>query len=254
MLTSIDTNVKISDDQKEMSLILNKFEHKEPSIQQLAEHLGFNADEQKMIKLFWEPAFNKGWIYLSDEIILDQLTKEKGKDSLTNFYKQVFLSDDYVENIDYKKITKDDDLVKMHNEFLCSLNFATQKDNRGGVNKKYYAITEKTYEKLLISGKIRKLKNIKYDEKKVSNKLSDQLDGKREVTLKCGKRIDILSNTEIIEVKSYKSRLSAIGQILYYSKCYPDKQKRIHLFDHNNKTDLRFQTICDELCIIVTYE
>ena len=179
MLTSIDTNVKISDDQKEMSLILNKFEHKEPSIQQLAEHLGFNADEQKMIKLFWEPAFNKGWIYLSDEIILGQLTKSTSKDALRHFYNKVFLSDDYVENIDYKKITKKDKLVKMYEEF-DSQKFANQKDDENQESneefdsqkfanqnfdedkssaknkdktkqgaKKYYAITGKTYKDLL---------------------------------------------------------------------------------------------------------
>ena len=101
----------------------------------------------------------------------------------------------------------------MYEDFY-SLNFTNRKNKTKQESKKYYAITCETYEKLIISGKLRKSKNIKYDEKKLSNKLSNQLDGKREVTLKCGKRIDVSLNTEIIEVKSYKYRLSSIGQIL----------------------------------------
>jgi hypothetical protein len=90
---------------------LVKFNYAVTSTQQLAEHMGFSDDEQRMLTMFWEPAFNGSWIYLSDEIILGQLTKEKGKDALTNFYKQVLLTNDYVEGVDYKKIDKHDDLV-----------------------------------------------------------------------------------------------------------------------------------------------
>ena len=46
---------------------LFKLEYKEHAIEQLALLHNFTSDEQKMIKMFWEPAFNQGWIYLSDE-------------------------------------------------------------------------------------------------------------------------------------------------------------------------------------------
>ena len=79
--------------------MLKKYNYKEVSNKQLAEHLNFTEEEQKMIQMFWEPAFNGSWIYLNDEIILSQLTNEKGKNALCNFYKQVLLTEDYKENV-----------------------------------------------------------------------------------------------------------------------------------------------------------
>ena len=70
-----------------------------------------------MLAMFWKPAFNGGWIYLSDEIILEQMTNENSKDALQNFYNRVLMTDDYVEGIDYKKISKDDELVKNYEEY-----------------------------------------------------------------------------------------------------------------------------------------
>jgi hypothetical protein len=103
MLTNSDTGFKISDTQISIQIALAKYEYKEPSIEQLAEHMGFNTDERQMIKLFWEPAFNQGCIYLSDEIILGQMTNETGKDAIRHFYIRVLLSDDYIEEVDYKR-------------------------------------------------------------------------------------------------------------------------------------------------------
>ena len=123
---------------------LVKLEYKEPDIEQLAILHNFTSDEQKMIKMFWEPAFNQGWLYLSDEIILEQMTNEKGRMALTNFYKQILFTEEYIENIDYKKIKKNDELIQKYEEF-CSLSIMNKKDTRGGANKKYYAITD-TYE------------------------------------------------------------------------------------------------------------
>lgn len=148
MLTNSNTDSKISDAQNNMLLTLAKYEYKEPSIDQLAVHMGFNTDEQRMLKLFWDPAFNQGWIYLSDEIILGQMTNEIGKDAIRHFYNRVFLSNDYVEGFDYKNITKDDDLIKIYEEF-DSPNLANQKNKAKQGAKKYYAVTGETYKDLL---------------------------------------------------------------------------------------------------------
>ena len=78
---------------------LVKLEYKEPDIEQLAILHNFTSDEQKMIKMFWEPAFNQGWLYLSDEIILEQMTNEKGRMASTDFYNRVLLTEEYIENI-----------------------------------------------------------------------------------------------------------------------------------------------------------
>jgi hypothetical protein len=49
-------------------------------------------------------------------------------------------------------------------------------------------------------------------------------------------RIDLLTDTQIIEVKGFSEWKSALGQILAYSAFFPTHQKRIHLF--GNETQL----------------
>ena len=46
--------------------MLKKYDYTEVSTQQIAEHLNFSEEEQKMIKMFWEPTFNGSWIYLNN--------------------------------------------------------------------------------------------------------------------------------------------------------------------------------------------
>lgn len=43
-------------------------------------------------------------------------------------------------------------------------------------------------------------------------------------------RIDILTPTEVIEVKRASQWKQAIGQVKIYSQAYPHRQPRIHLF------------------------
>ena len=43
-------------------------------------------------------------------------------------------------------------------------------------------------------------------------------------------RIDILTETEIIEIKKWEEHKKALGQILGYSVYYPNHKKRIHFF------------------------
>ena len=193
--------------------------------------------------------FNSSWIYLNDEIILTQLTHEKGKNALCNFYKQVLLKY-YKENDNYKQINKDDELVKNYVKSNVE-----NKNKAKQTTKKYYAITRETYKDMLSSRTYTKKEKTIYSEKLISDKLSKLLNGKREVCINENRnRIDILTDSEIIEVKNYNNRVSSIGQILYYSTFYPDRILRIHLFNHNNERDKIFTDICDKLKIKVTYE
>jgi hypothetical protein len=191
----------------------------------------------------------ENWIYLSEDIIKSQMTNDKSEAALRHFYKRVLLRGDYKENVEYKKIEESDELVqKLEKEEL--------KETRGGHNKVYYAVTESIYQKLRIRGNfIKNKKERKNTEIKVSDELSKKLGGVREVFVKkTGMRIDILTDEEIIEVKSFHRRVMAIGQIIYYGKFYPSRQKKIHLFDHFGKKDKYFQNICNELEITVSYQ
>jgi hypothetical protein len=91
---------------------LTKFEYKEPTMSELAKFIGFNDDELKMLNVFWEPVFNKSWIYLSPSMI----TQDMGYSKLSNFYTQV-LRIKYNENIDYKEVESNDPLVQSYREF-----------------------------------------------------------------------------------------------------------------------------------------
>ena len=96
---------------------LVKYGYGEISNQQLAEHMGFSSEEQRMLTMFWEPAFNSGWIYLSPEMI----TVDMGYKKVSDFYKAVLRSN-YVENTDYIEIEKTNELVKAYEEYKQSLN------------------------------------------------------------------------------------------------------------------------------------
>ena len=84
-------------------------------------------------------------------------------------------------------------------------------------------------------------------------KLNDKLNGQLEVVTQCGK-IDIVTDTEIIEVKEYKLWKHALGQILVYSYYYPDKNKRIHLFNCGNNNMNIIETIYTIHDVILSYE
>lgn len=92
------------------------------------------------------------------------------------------------------------------------------------------------------------------DELKISKKLALSLKGRTEVEVPSG-RIDVLTKTEVIEVKSAEQWKSAIGQVLTYSAYYPKCQPRIHLFGKVNlkqKKVIEFQ--CDRLGVVLTWE
>ena len=59
--------------------------------------------------------------------------------------------------------------------------------------------------------------------------LAKTLNGKTEIPTLAG-NIDVLTTTEIIEVKSVNNWKHAIGQVLIYGKYFPNHRKRIHLF------------------------
>jgi hypothetical protein len=183
------------------------------------------------------------WIYLCDKIILQYLTYEVKKDSITHFYKRMLLNGDYKEYIDYKKVDRTHPLVI---KYMFENTVKTPSHN-----KKYFIVTESCYKSLLDRRKYSK--QYIFSEKVICDRLSQELGGKREVDVN-GKRIDVLTDMEVIEVKKYSNMLSAVGQVLYYSKYYGGRKMRIHLFDHKGCRDDDFEDMCGELCINVTYE
>lgn len=122
---------------------LNIFQDKEIDHLTIARLAGFNDEELNWVKLFWEPAFNKSWIYVHKEMIIDWMGYSNGKNTLNDFYKKIIK--EYEENIDYKEISKDDEIVKsFYSESL-------RKEELPGNRAKYYIITGECFKCLLMS-------------------------------------------------------------------------------------------------------
>jgi hypothetical protein len=86
------------------------------------------------------------------------------------------------------------------------------------------------------------------------DRLAKKLQGKTEVSTPVG-RIDIVTDTEIIELKNVKNWKGAIGQVKSYGKFYRDHQLRVHLFGAITKTQLQqVHSICSAENIILTWE
>ena len=84
--------------------------------------------------------------------------------------------------------------------------------------------------------------------------LAVALDGQREVKTLAG-LIDILTTTEVIEVKKIGSWKHAIGQVLVYGDYYPSHQKRIHLYGETQESFLTMiRKHCEKRKILVTWE
>ena len=94
-------------------------------------------------------------------------------------------------------------------------------------------------------------KNSNNIEKQIQLKLLKELNGEIEVKTEFG-YIDLLTKTEIIEIKNGINWKHGLGQLCVYSEYFPDHKKRLHLFD------LEYNQRIDELCkkynITVTYE
>ena len=148
------TSIAVSNMDIQNALV--KFNYTEPTTEDFAKHAGFKDNEIDMLKIFWDPIYNEGWMYLSPTIIIDSM----GYKQISHFYKDT-LKPNYKENIDYKEVDKNHDLVKIYNEFLNEDQSSLGKSKHtGGKAQKYYIITGESYKKMLMKCKTKKGESI----------------------------------------------------------------------------------------------
>jgi hypothetical protein len=70
---------------------------------------------------------------------------------------------------------------------------------------------------------------IRQQEKQVSDRLAERESGLREVQTSFG-YIDVLTKTEVIEVKAASNWKGALGQVLVYNIEYPGLRPRLHIY------------------------
>jgi hypothetical protein len=86
-------------------------------------------------------------------------------------------------------------------------------------------------------------------------KIKNKIGGMAEVVTPSGK-IDLLTDTEVIEVKKFDEWKSALGQVLAYSAFFPSHTKHIHLFGtaQQLKKLSDIQSACLTFDVLVTGE
>lgn len=122
---------------------------------ELAKYIGkelcqFTKEDEKYVDIFWDAAFNKSWLYVSEEIVNEQFGYKNGKNMMSDFYDK--LNKDYECNIDYKEVNKDHILVKFYSGIIRNRKVS-------GNRKKYYIITGETYKGLLASAQTKQGKS-----------------------------------------------------------------------------------------------
>jgi hypothetical protein len=97
------------------------------------------------------------------------------------------------------------------------------------------------------------IKRRTHPERDVRDRLQAQLGGKVEAHTKFGP-IDLLTETELIEIKIAHRWKDAIGHILAKSYKYPNHKKRLHLFGPEEPIMETIENACNPWDISVTFE
>lgn len=89
----------------------------------------------------------------------------------------------------------------------------------------------------------------------VRDHLAQQETGQVEVTCDHG-RVDVLTRSEVIEVKRGSRYLHALGQVLRYAESFPEHRKRVHLILEADQDDLllKAKRVCSRYGVDVTCE
>jgi prophage antirepressor-like protein/phage anti-repressor protein len=114
---------------------------------ELAKFLGrefcdFTTSDEKYIDIFWESTFNQSWLYVSEEMVHEQLGYTLCVQMLSNFFRK--LSNDFELGTDYAQVENDYPIVK---SYYSSMSNGKSVGNR----KKHFIITGETYKALLSS-------------------------------------------------------------------------------------------------------
>jgi hypothetical protein len=87
----------------------------------------------------------------------------------------------------------------------------------------------------------------------IQTRMHEELGGKTEVYTPAG-RIDLVTDTEVIEIKKVEKWKDAFGEVIIKGQTFPTHQKRIHLFGSTDKQLTTIQEYCEVLNVNVTFE
>jgi hypothetical protein len=84
-------------------------------------------------------------------------------------------------------------------------------------------------------------------------RMYEELGGKMEAFTVVG-RIDLVTDTEVIEIKQIAQWKDALGEVMAKGQCFPEHHKRIHLFGESDKLLEKIVPACSVLEVLVTFE
>ncbi len=90
-------------------------------------------------------------------------------------------------------------------------------------------------------------------EAQIRDKLHHRLGGEVEVQTIHGP-IDLLTATQIIEIKRIEDWKTGFGQVLAKAPAYPKHDKRLHLFGNSDRSFRNIKACCQEFAISVSFE
>jgi hypothetical protein len=90
-------------------------------------------------------------------------------------------------------------------------------------------------------------------ERIIQLRLHKELGGKMEAYTPIGP-IDLVTTTEIIEIKKIEDWKTAFGQVVAKSQTFPSHTKRIHLFGESSKQLKKITAHCHPFDVVVTFE
>lgn len=115
----------------------------------LADFLGFDDNMKELMRLFWEPAFNKSMLYLSKELVHKYLVDKVGNNSYNMMYSKLLsTANTYTKDIDYREV--DEDELKSQGHLISERN---GKKHTGGVKQRHFLITGECFKMLLMHSK-----------------------------------------------------------------------------------------------------
>lgn len=92
-------------------------------------------------------------------------------------------------------------------------------------------------------------------ERRISDRLATVLGGRREASCTYG-RVDVLTDTDVIEVKHVSRYKGGIGQALVYRTCFPGTRARLHVYGEEEKMPLfvKARKACKSLDVDFSFE
>jgi len=110
---------------------------------------GFNETELGWLPRFWDPVFNKSFIYMPKQRLVEWLGHANGNDNCvySGFVRK--LKAHFIKGIDYVELDRNADLVKSY-ESLLRERTGTKIDERAKNRMRFYAISGETFKMLLM--------------------------------------------------------------------------------------------------------